>query len=144
MPSLTVWKKWRALRRVSRRVRSFPRDRRSMDAFLPIGSRNGMASMYPEVGKLSSNMRMRRISSVRRCLLWISSGMVENSSAATLSAAYSVQQRALISALTLSKPSFASSLSIISYASSLANRVWARMDLNSSMFFIVWISPPWT
>ena len=88
MPSFTDEKKRVSLRVVSVAVLSFPRERTSMQ--LPLfcrGSRKGSASMYPVVGKLSSNIIISRISSVSASLSVICAGSSENSSLSTLSAA---------------------------------------------------------
>ena len=143
MPSFTVWKKCRARRSVSRRVLSLPRERISMEAFLPMGSRKGMASIYPEVGKFSSNIRIRRISSVSRWRRWIWFPSVQNSSCSTRAVAYSVEQRAAMAARTLSKPIFASSLASIRFYSSLVIREPSSWR-SSFISCTVWISPPRT
>ena len=85
MPSLVPEKKWTILRVVSIRVPSFARLSTSMrDPSFCKGLRKGMASMYPVVGKASSNIIMRRISSVRTSLRRMVSADVENSSSITL------------------------------------------------------------
>ena len=58
-----------------------------MEAFLPMGSRKWRQSMYPLVGKFSSNMRMRRISSVSWSRFRMTDGSVLSSSFSTRSAA---------------------------------------------------------
>ena len=87
-PSLMPPKKCRILRTVSVAVLSLPSESVSMDdPALSSGSRNGAASMYPVVGKLSSNIIISLISSVRASLVPITPLSVENSSFSTLSAA---------------------------------------------------------
>ena len=74
------------------------------------GFRKGSVSIYPVVGKLSSNITMSLISSVSKSLWRMVSFFVEKDSFATLSAAYSVSQRSEMIFLILSNPSFSSSL----------------------------------
>lgn len=78
-----------------------------------------MQSMKPPDGKLSSNIMMRRISSVssRRLRMW--EGLVEKVSVAVLSAAYAVEHLSEIMFLMRSNPIFCSSLlSIVLFFSS--------------------------
>ena len=69
-----------------------------------------MQSIYPLVGKPSSNIRIRRISSVRSRRPRISFTDAENSSVAALDAAYSVLHLSDTAWRTRSNPSFASNL----------------------------------
>ena len=85
MPSFVPEKKCTILRVVSIRVPSFARLRTSMrEPSFCKGSRKGMASMYPVVGKASSNIIMSRISSVSTSLRRMVSAEVLNSSSITL------------------------------------------------------------
>ena len=88
MPSFIPAKNAEIFERVPIIVLSLPVQSRSMlyPSFRR-GFRKGRASMYPVVGKVSSNITMRRISSVRRSLWRILRGSEENCSDATLSAA---------------------------------------------------------
>ena len=88
MPSFMPAKNDDTLASVPIMVRSFPTESRSMlYPSFSSGFRNGSASMYPVVGKDSSNITIRRISSVSRSLWRMMPGSVENCSDATRSAA---------------------------------------------------------
>ena len=106
--------------RVSSMVLSFLRDRRSIAAeLLSSGLRKSMQSMKPPDGKLSSNIMMRRISSVRSSRLRMCDGFVEKVSVAVLSAAYAVEHLSAMICLMRSNPIFCSSLvSMILFLSS--------------------------
>ena len=110
-PSLMLSKNDVTLRSVSSIVLSFLKDIRSMAAELrSSGLRKSMQSMNPPDGKLSSNIMIRRISSVRSSLLRIWDGLVEKVSVAVLSAAYDVEHLSDMICLILSNPIFCSSL----------------------------------
>lgn len=65
-PSLHPEKKFRILRSVSMAVRNSTSEGRSIcENGLRRGTRNGILSGYPDVGKEVSNIRITRISSVR-------------------------------------------------------------------------------
>ena len=99
------------LRKVSSIVFSFLSDMRSIaEELLSSGFRKSMQSMNPPEGKLSSNIIIRRISSVRSSLLRMCEGLVEKVSVAVLSAAYAVEHLSDMICLTLSNPIFCSSL----------------------------------
>ena len=119
-PSLMPSKNEVTLRRVSSMVLSFLMDRRSIAAeLLSSGFRKSMQSMNPPDGKLSSNIIMRRISSVRSSLLRMCAGLVEKVSVAVLSAAYAVEHLSEMILLMRSNPIFCSSLvSIVLFFSS--------------------------
>lgn len=86
--SFTPSKNEMTLRRVSSIVLSFLREMRSIaEELLSRGLRKSMQSMKPPDGKLSSNIMIRRISSVRRSLLRICLTSVENVSVAVRPAA---------------------------------------------------------
>ncbi len=86
--SFTPSKNEMTLRRVSSMVLSFLREMRSIaEELLSRGLRKSMQSMKPPDGKLSSNIMIRRISSVRRSLLRICLTSVENVSVAVRPAA---------------------------------------------------------
>ena len=113
-PSLTSSKKEVTLRRVSSMVLSFRSESRSIAAeLLSSGLRKSMQSMKPPDGKLSSNIIMSLISSVRRSLLRIFPGLLEKVSVAVLSAAYAVEHLSEMILLMRSNPSFCSSLESI-------------------------------
>ena len=101
-------------------VLSFLMDSRSIAAeLLSRGLRKSMQSMKPPDGKLSSNIMMRRISSVRSSLLRMCDGLVEKVSVAVLSAAYAVEHLSEMICLMRSNPIFCSSLlSIVLFFSS--------------------------
>ena len=119
-PSFMPSKKDVTFLSVSSMVLSFLRDRRSMAAeLLSSGLRKSMQSMKPPDGKPSSNIIMRRISSVRSSLLRMCDGFVEKVSVAVLSAAYAVEHLSAIMCLMRSNPIFCSSLvSMILFLSS--------------------------
>ena len=119
-PSLMPSKNDVTFLRVSNMVLSFLRDRRSIAAeLLSSGLRKSMQSMKPPDGKLSSNIMMRRISSVRSSLLRMCDGLVEKVSVAVLSAAYAVEHLSAMICLMRSNPIFCSSLvSMILFLSS--------------------------
>ena len=119
-PSFIPSKNDVTFRRVSSIVLSLRSERRSIAAELVSrGLRKSMQSMKPPDGKLSSNIIMRRISSVRRSLLRICDGLVEKVSVAVLSTAYDVEHLSEMRFLILSNPIFCSSLlSIVLFFSS--------------------------
>ena len=85
MPSFTLEKKCTMRRVVSSMVFSLPRLSTSMRVpSFSRGSRKWIASIYPVVGKLSSNISTRRISSVRMSLRRMNSAEVQKASSITL------------------------------------------------------------
>ena len=110
-PSFTPLKKDVTFLSVSSIVLSFLSDMRSMaEEVLSSGLRKSMQSMNPPDGKLSSNIMISLISSVRSSLLRISAWSAEKVSVAVLSDAYAVEHLSEIICLTRSNPSFCSSL----------------------------------
>ena len=111
-----------------------------------------MQSIRPLVGKLSSNIIISLISSVRskRCL--ISFSLFENLSVAVLLTAYDVEHLLAMKDLTLSKPSFCSSLMsmvlVILVSKSCCPPVFypsivcVSSSLSSLILFMVVIFPP--
>ena len=142
------------LRRVSSIVLSLRMDMRSIaEELLSSGFRKSMQSMNPPEGKLSSNIMIRRISSVRSSLFLICEGLVEKVSVAVLSAAYAVEHLSEMICLTLSNPIFCSSrvsMNFFLVSNSFSPGYFSssievlRRSFNSLMFWIGVTLPPLT
>ena len=121
-PSFTSSKKAVTLRRVSSIVLSLRIEIRSIAAELvSSGLRKSIQSMKPPEGKLSSNIMISLISSVRRSLLRIFAALVEKVSVAVLSTAYDVEHLSEMILLIRSNPIFCSSLVSIFLLSSITS-----------------------
>ena len=133
-------------------VRSFLSDTRSIaEELLSRGFRKSMQSMKPPDGKLSSNIIISLISSVRRRRLRIFPGFAEKCSLAVLSAAYEVEHLSDMICLMRSNPIFCSSLvSIVVFLSSKSFSPYSSdndvlsSSFNSLMFWIGVTLPPFT
>ena len=119
------------------------------EELLSSGFRKSMQSMKPPDGNPSSNIMMSLISSVSIRRLRISPALLENTSAAVLSAAYVVEHLSDIMLLILSNPIFCSNLVsmffnfyILVYYCSPIDSV--RRSLSSLMFWIDVTCPAFT